>query len=763
MGWNPFKSEEVTRVATSVSRVVPDASLPDSIKSGVIKAMFNDDSTIPDYTMDALVSSLGIRSERMYRYAEQYYTYGLPSGEVFSSTQGRAQVEAVIETMEHKQVSMEYSHYGTLNALHIGWTKLLTQHGYSAATNQLGNLTTSKGKPVYLKDMVVVVPSAQVTLLDPGMLTQWGTAACAGYTPDRPSSIGSLTSLSAPSPINISSTATDVYLLVTATWDTGVITTNQSTGVSSSTATETFTIDLSGYDRTANYFQAKYQVDGVTKCWLYLNGSGGYTALDQIYVSAPAVSGSYFPFTYFRFGKHSQISDKTTNAYKTSKRMLKHLGMDYDLLADSIDANPNIGDIEQAMMTFSVPAVSTNAIENRYLFDYFDNMFTAMDGSSSAEQAAVLAKLTKVAGFANWAGNFNTAVIQDARFRMTLNNSGIYKRLVAGSIGEVDSYASAYEPIQVEQIVMEAEGSGTSTQWVSVSMHRYRHQIAVGLYEEVSVQNLRMVYNIYGGYSTLGDGTSDILLIPIDRSVSENYSIAMREILYARSLHFIFNSRTVTTVKWYQQQWFSVVLIIVAIVLTVIDMGTDGGSWIATALGVTGTTAIVVTVIFNLIVGLTLMPKIFDLFVKVFGKEVAEALAILAIIYGAYTVIDAGGVTGAPWAKDLLMLSTGLESAVIRADFQDLLGDANELTTYIDDQTKTLDKAKELLANRSVLNPFVIFGEKPDAYYNRTVHFGNIGTVGINAISSYVDLALTLPKLKDTLGEELNDLSTTTS
>ena len=105
MGWNPFKSEEVTQVATSISRVIDDAGIPTAIKTGVIKALFKD-GNVPDYAMEELVASVGVRAERMYRYAEQHYTHGLPSGEVYSSTQGRVAVENVIELIEGQQVSM---------------------------------------------------------------------------------------------------------------------------------------------------------------------------------------------------------------------------------------------------------------------------------------------------------------------------------------------------------------------------------------------------------------------------------------------------------------------------------------------------------------------------------------------------------------------------------------------------------------------------------------------------------------------------------
>lgn len=738
MSWNPFKSKEVTQVATSVSRVVEDDSLPNAVQSGLVKAIFQN-GNIPDYTMEELVNSLGVRAERMYRYGEASYTHGLPSGEVFSSTQGRTEVETLIETLEGQQVFMQYSHYGSLNALHVAWTKLLASHEYNPATNLLGTLSAQKNKQVYLKDMVVVVPTGLQGAIDSTRTAQWGTAPNAGYSPSRPANAPGIASLSQPAPVHYTNQGSAIYVRVTAEWQAGL-----------QVLEESFNLGMSGFNETANYFHAKYVVDGQTKYWAYENDTGTYPTLDAVYTDAPAVAGSYFPFIYFRFNKASTSSDKNSQSYKTSKKMLKILGMDFDLLAESIDENPDITDIEQAMMTFAVPPVSSHPIENRYLFDYFDNMHAALGGGTSDQLASIAAKLSN-------SSVSHAAVIKDAQFKMVLGNAGIYKRLVVGSIGSVGTYQSSYAQEEVREPYIDFETGTPGENAVQSKVHKYRHQITRNVYEELLVKNLTMTYYIYGGHNTVGDETDSILLIPIDRTVSENYTIAERETLYARSLHFVFNSRTVTKVKWYQQEWFRSVLIVVAIVLTVMDAGTDGGSWIASALELTGTEAIIATVIINLVVGIIILPKIFTLFVKVFGKDVGESLTLLALSYAGYLMVQSSSITGAPFAKDLLVMSSGLNSAVIQAKMSDLLGQQDQLNLYIEDQTKLLDKANELLENSHVLDPFIIFGEKPEDYYNRTVHLGNIGTLGINAISSYVDIALTLPKLNDTLGEELND------
>jgi hypothetical protein len=190
----------------------------------------------------------------------------------------------------------------------------------------------------------------------------------------------------------------------------------------------------------------------------------------------------------------------------------------------------------------------------------------------------------------------------------------------------------------------------------------------------------------------------------------------------------------------------------VAVIFTVWSMGGDGGQLLAGVIaGTTTLTAAMVVIATKLLVAYMISVAI-KLFVKEVGAEFAILLAIVAIAFGVITIAEAGGLEGAPWATTLLQLSTGLMQAANTVNMEELMGEAEDFLEMAEEQTKLLDTAKELLEGNTLLNPFVIFGESPDDYYNRTVHSGNIGVLSISAISSYVDISLTLPKLEDTLG-----------
>jgi hypothetical protein len=727
----------ITRVGTSVTRVIEDDNMPDAVRNGLIKALFSDGELV-DYILDEMTTSLSVRADKMYEYAEETYQFGLPSGDVFASTQGIAQVEQVIETLEGQQVVIEYSHYGPMNAQHVGYMKLISQYGYNPATNELPVLSQEIGFPVYLTDMKIVVPAAIADSVDTRVLERWGPAPNSGYTPVRPAVNTVLSRMVQPTPIVRSNTATNIELKAEVIWAVPFIENNFVYGFQDRTLTTT------EYSDTANFFHVKYNVNGQTKYWLYQDDTGVYPALDEVFADTPVVSGSYFPFVYFRYNKQSTNVNPTSSLYLQSKKMCKLLGMDFETVADAINDNPDIADVEQAMLMFAVPPVSTEPIENKYLFDYFQTLYTSVGPVSVLDTY----------NYSYETSTQYTIVIKDGRFKKALGYDGIIKRLKPGTVGEIDTYTSEKGSEIIPYEYLDNEGTIIQSSY-TIPVYFYRRQIAPGLLEEIEVRNLKMLYFVLNQYFTTSDVTEDILLVPLDRSITVNYATTDRERLYARAMHMVFNSAVVQKIKWYQTGIFQAVMLIVAIVVTVLSWGTTSAA-VGGLLNLTGAAAVVATIVVQLIIG-QLITIALGFVARKLGAEVTIALAVLALIYGGYQVFKAGALNGT-WAAELLQISNGLQKASLEVKMEELLQDQAELQVLIDEGDKLLEDANKLLESNSILEPWMVFGESPDDYYNRTVHFGNIGTLGISAVSSFVDVALTLPKLNDTLGENPNEL-----
>lgn len=738
-----FSSKTKTTVGTAVARVIPDESLPDSIKNGVIKSIF-EDGDLSEHVVEALTGSIGVRAERMYEYGKRAYAHGLPSGQMVSSAIGRAEVEAVLATLEGNTVLLDYLHYGPANNLHIGWMNLVSSRGYNTSTNELPPLSDSKGTTVWLHDMVVVVPEAKFPTMSQDSLAQWGQAPRAGITHERAIGTEASRGLILHSPVETSSIRPDEFLRVTYTWYLPVKDTDPNTWKNYAE----FDIPVVGYPNDAEYLHVKYKVGGVIKYWMYRIGSGIHPTLDALVDAAPEVNGTFFPFAYFRYNKKSEIEDKSTAAYKTSKKLVKYLGMDYDDIAAAIDENPDIANVEQAMLMMAVPVNTEDQQELWYLYEFFENMFFANGGGAMTRDTAVI--------FAGLRGEILTQtnlVIQDSRFKMGIRHSGIYRARVGGTIGAVGSHARGMETVYTESSSVNHETGATQIELIPHKYHYFRRQVTEHLYEEIQVVGLQTLFYVFESFASIGDEEDDILLIPLDRSITEKLTIPQREVLYARSLHYVFNSKVVTKVKWYQQSWFKAVLIIVAIAITIWSWGSSGGllSTLKAAAIMGGAELVAVTLI-TAVVKMAVVTVGVQLFIKAAGAELAFLVALIAAAYGMYQSF----ATGAPWATDLVNLSNSLTKGIgtyMQGQMDDLLQSASDFSKYIEEQTKLLDTAKELLEGNNLLSPFVIFGESPDDYYNRTVHSGNIGVIGFEAVSSYVEVALTLPKLDETVGE----------
>jgi hypothetical protein len=340
---------------------------------------------------------------------------------------------------------------------------------------------------------------------------------------------------------------------------------------------------------------------------------------------------------------------------------------------------------------------------------------------------------------------------------MTLSYQSIYRRMRSGTIGPKGSYGFAPGSVSYTQDFQSYDIDNnpiTVSDTKTLPVHQYRRQISAGMYEDLQVVGLQMQYQINEKYQTTGDEDDPILLVPIDRSITDEYSLPDREKLFARSLHFVFNSIVVVKVKWYQTGIFKALLLVVAVVITIYTGGAGSGMLAAIA---SGSTAALSAALMGLLIDLAIGAIIsfgLKLFAKAVGGEFAIIIAVVAAVVAGGMMLNAGSVAGAPWAQELLSLASNLIQIGMQQGMQDIAAEFAAFSDYRDAALQELEDAQKLLGStQNYLSPMVIFGESPTDFYNRTVHSGNIGVVGIGAISSYVENALRLPSLADSLGE----------
>ena len=782
-----FESETVVTVSTTVNRVIEDRLIPNSVKTGTIKGIFSGDQLVENI-MEDLVGSLGVKAERMYSYGKKSYPYGAPTSKIYKSTNTELISKAVVQALEGKDVVFDYANYGPINRQHYGWQKLCDSYGYNPDSNELTTLSAAKGFPVYLEDMQVMLSPDKLTVLTGLAYDQWGAAATAGYTPLRPKS-GSIPRTQTP--IGVDQAALADYLRVTVIWnDATPIVVGGASLANNSIKREVLNIPMLVPVVEAEYVQLKYRyvtqvqqgtirvrnalgiwgdvpnmVDvTTTKFFTYQVGMGTYPELDNLYSSAYDSLGTFFPFGYFRYNRAPTSTDVNSPEYKAANKLMKYLGLDYVQINEAINTNPQINEVESALLMLMVPAVSADQVECRYLFDFFKGMYLQTGAIATPEGAAnpmswAISKIwQELNKKVSSTGDSISLQVRDSRFSTYLGMSGLYRKVVSGVIGKIGTYASgtsimttthtgdSYEDADNDGVAEKVQITWTTT----TPYHYYRKQITEHLYEEVQVTGLRRTYDVWGGHATTNS------MIPLDHSITEKMSVPDREHLYSRSLHYIFNSKHEEEVEWYQQEWFGTVLIIIAVGWTVFTLGSDGGSGMAAAIaaGTVTLEMIVVAMIVTAIEAL-IIQTVAKLFVRMLGPEFALLVAVVAAAYGMYSSFGTStGSMDSMLAQNLLSVSNSMISEVsagYKKDLELLKKEGEEFNLFAQAKMDELEKVREEMEGSRLLSPFILFGESPTNYFNRTVHAGNIGIHGLNAIENYCSMALRLPELEQTI------------
>lgn len=383
-----FGSKTKTTVGTSIVRVIKDNMLPNSLLSGVLKSTLGNGNLTTNLLRDT-VNGLAITADQyMDKGRSPRNPWGAPSGSMRAWTQGAAAVKARIEQLEGEPVSLVYSRVGKPNYIHMGWMHLVSAYEYNFATNELCFLSRQHGYPVYLKNMQLHVPRGIATTLAEGTAEVWGDPPNSGKIPTAIGSMfrsefGLTSSLRKYFPMGVKSDITEPYLQVDYVIDRNI---KYSPIHSARTPiTKKFTLSLDeltvhqdlSTDNT--YFSVSYDVNGVRKWWMYEVGSGVYPELDNVDTSTPNVYGDFFPFGYFRYNFQNELDTQSTDTLKYYRELFNTLGIDYDMVADAINDNPDIKDVIQAIFMMGVDVESTDSVDREYLFKYFDMLANTND------------------------------------------------------------------------------------------------------------------------------------------------------------------------------------------------------------------------------------------------------------------------------------------------------------------------------------------------------------------------------------------------
>lgn len=747
-----FSSKKKTTVDTQVVRVIEKEHVPDTLMASVLRAVVGSRASLGDTIVEGMYGSPARSFERMHKYGRTTYTHGLPNTNLIKPSSLTDIVRGVINVLEGRTVTIDYARFGVLNNTHYARMVLANRYGYDTLTNEVTAVSVQKKAKVYVKDIVPAYTEESFEEADPEIFDEvFGDPESGGYSEDEPMNeiLGRFKQYSAPE------ITTFEGARVILTWREGAV-----------SKTEDLIINMQNEDLDADYYQVRYRYTQagktIVKYWTYRSGANQYPTLDMLHDPGFKGSGTYFPFVFFRSKKENLAhpSRKDTGLHKTSTKLLEHIGIDYESLGKEINENPDVGQIEQAVMMMGVRADSKDPIEVRYLFEYFRNIAVLAGARVQAETSATrpttlagVLRMTALSSFNTTGSGARAITLQDRDFKQVLSMSNIQRKVIAGRIGVVGTYSSYRTNAPRDQQVR-----GGPPRRLSTPVMVYRKQITTSTYEEVWVHGLSLKYDIWEGHSVTAKIGEDRLLIPIDLAIAKSLPVHKREKLYTTSLHLVFNSRVTQKVKWYQRGAFKVVLIIAAIVITAY---TGRFEAIALAIKAGQVLAAIIAIVTEIVISLA-MQEGFKFVAKELGADIAMYLAIAAILYGGFDYLASGSLE-ASMATQMLTVSAGFANASGNEYMrmaQDYQGQLQAFNLLAEQKFKELDDIRKSLETITPLNPyefvgmqpFIVLGETPDNFYNRTVHSGNIGAKAIDAVTNYAEIALRLPTPQDTLG-----------
>lgn len=479
----------------------------------------------------------------------------------------------------------------------------------------------------------------------------------------------------------------------------------------------------------------------------YQYGSGTYPDLDGITSTPVADFGKGYPRMYFRIDGNRLDEGNYVNKkpYNDSIKLGKKLDLPWlEVLTKIYDSLSSLNKIRDVLMIQCLPANTTTAIEQEYLFNYFRVLYNLRNPIQFAEDQPT-------DEYTTWAAHQGcTIASQDSVSKVGNTMDALGYRKITGSFGAVGKTASGRATgfRSVKHTTSDDNGN-TETKYISqnVSYHYYRIQTTATYYEEVRVYELSGFTRV-GGKDIGKGGDDENLMVPLDSAFRKMFSAHDRETLYARATHILICTEYTVKSKWYQTGIFKAVTIVVAVVLS---WWTAGAS-----MTLVGAVTAVASAIGSMVIMSLLSKYVFSKLGGAFAI-IATVVAVAVAIYTGYLYFS--GTTG-PFsitATQMMQISNvafqagqSAQQGVIAKEMQKIA----TLEDEIADKQEALEVAQKELMNPyntiedgvflKAIKGYTYLGEQPQEYYSRTLNT-NIGVETNNLVDMYMAQSLVLP------------------
>lgn len=750
MGW--FSNKKKTHVATQISRMADDELIPDARQKNLIDSIFKQ-KRLTSVTVNNTLNSHTVKVENAYRSAARGdYYYGTPNHNVMDAAKGRDVAKSIIELEIGAPIRIEYFQFAPVNNIHVAWDTLTEAYNYDEFTNRITGAPGQGSDTWWVHNVVGYINTAETLpdstsekeeglVPDLSTLKNWDRHPQDRYTPHRGN---------APKKA--------IWLMDPEVEDGAMVTFIDKSG----NLHEMFVPLKTDVEDDPEAFHVKYKYDNnKIGYFTYYAGTGTYPGLDSVHNGEIVGNGSFLPIVFFRHHRVDRTAKKyhDTEAYKSSRRLMNRMGMDYQQMGDSINSAPDADKLQQAVMMFAVPASTQDSVEIEYVYKFFDWLHKQ---NSATENSLVSGSFVQTS-------TGKAITIADADFRCTLSYDKLSKRQVKGKLAAPEGYeherVTETRYITTRKRIRSSGGPGDPAEYedvvqaVDYEVLAYRYQKRADSYEEVRVEGLSLRYHIYGSKGVTADISSDKLLIPLDYNICRTFLYNRKDRLYHRAMYNVFNSKVTETVKWYERGTFKILISAVIIVITIASGGATSPLLVAWEAGALAVALLLIEVIVTNIIVSLVVTEVAKVIITELGIDAGFVLAIVAFAAAAY-----GVSMDKSWGELAMAASNGLSSAssmAVKDKLAEYKSESEEFELLAEEKMEELEEVDNLLGQYDLLDPrsfigqvpSIKIGEPPDDLYNRTIHTGNPGTLQYDYIESYVAINTQLPTLDHLVGD----------
>lgn len=501
--------------------------------------------------------------------------------------------------------------------------------------------------------------------------------------------------------------------------------------------------------------------------WIYEKGSGDYAMWDS-YIGNPLVdnerpgSNIYEEFLptlnaaiYYdsNSGGMKNVLDAPGGAegdiYKSWANYAKAFGLNPLETAERIKETVDLTNVHRSVFEFAVPINTQDPLLLKYLFKLFNRWSDVFVNKS----------ITLISNEEDHVNITYTGYLS-RNYKFSL----ITKEIVSGKYA-IDAAVNSYSSVSGSrtETFKNFQGTQESTQeWEGI---KFYHQHSETEYTVIRVGSPVCIYSSARRKKFGTEPTDDRFLMPMSMEVAKEFGGLEFEELMRKSFrftHLLAETYEISfmeteffqeTMEWFQET-SQITFAIVGIYNIAVGFGLN---------------ALMSTLVYAVIkVG---VDALMEVIVEELGEDVAVALAVVALAAGVSSGLNGSSFFNGLIDGGLLInVANGLVTAAnehrlegVKTAYKELHYEYQEFEKEYEKDLDALEEAKETLGRQYQIDPFlfigrrplIIPGETPQAYYERTIHSGNIGTKAFDMVHDHVANNLRLPSFKDSVGDTL--------